>query len=634
MFGSRYKGDAMRSRKIRIIFFVIAFLVAAGAALMHIEFSNPGLKNAVTSRLSAALGVPVKMEKLSLKLSQGIKVKNLSLGADNTEILSAEGIILQCNFLKMLRKQFNVRSVVVEKPVFTLRKEQIGFLLLPLIAARQGSSSGDSGFQFQLAEARVRSGKVNIEREERGSITVDEIDLEVSSEGKGEPVKIKGAGTMQAFDFSVLGSYSAGEKSPVNFRITTDVDWSRMNETFSKLNLKVPASLKGEGKSAVDIILMGNPGELNINVISDLTENEISYGNILHKPSGFATKFKMNSVYSAGNLRFSSVNLELGKSRLSSSGSLDTKGKKLNLNVVSDSVNITELKQYIPALKGVEVGGEGKLRFEINKTGDGTPESNGKVEVKDWKYGNFAGEHLTCNIRSKSGRTNVDDIIAIIGEGRLTGSGEILQGGKYKFSIKGENIDMEKFLSIKEKDEVKLNMSGKAKMQAQISSSGGGLQGLNGGGSLQAQNGLIESFSWLEELFSTIHLPELMPFKYTEIIGSFGIKNGKVDIAEAAVHGKDAVIAAEEGEIDLVKKTKNISADLAIAPHLVERERAKFRDFDKFFFVDEDGFAHLSIVWRGPLSKGTPDLTASLLRTGIKKYGSDLLEKLFKKDED
>ncbi len=518
-------------RKMKIACLVIAILlVVAGVALMHIEFSHPELRNAVASRLSASLGIPVRMEKLSLRLSQGIKVKNLSLGAEDAEILSAKGIILQCNFLQMLRRQFNVRSVVVEKPVLTLRKEQIGFLLLPLIATSQHSSSSNSEFQFQLAEARVRSGKVNVEREESGSLAVDEIDLEVSSEGKGKPVKIKGAGTMQAFDFSMLGSYQAGEKSPVDFRITTDVDWSRINETLSKLNLRAPANLKGRGKSTVDIILTGSPGELNVDVTSDLTENELSYGN-LHKPGGFVTKFKMSSVYSSGSLR-------------------------------------------------------------------------------------------------------VDDIVVIIGEGRLTGSGEILQGGKYKFSIKGENIDMEKLLSIKEKDEVKLNMSGKAKMQAQIANSGGGTQGLNGGGSLQIQNGLVKSFSWLEDLFSTINLPELMPFKYTKIIGSFNIIDGKVDITETIVHGEDAVLATEEGEIDLVKKTKNISADLALAPHLVKRQRFKFKEFDKFFYVDENGFAHLAVVWRGPLSKGTPDLTASFLKTGIKKYGSELLEKLFGEDED
>ncbi len=125
-----------------------------------------------------------------------------------------------------------------------------------------------------------------------------------------------------------------------------------------------------------------------------------------------------------------------------------------------------------------------------------------------------------------------------------------------------------------------------------------------------------------------------MPFTYTKITGSFSITDGKVDIEEMAIYGKDAILETEEGEIDLIKKTKNISADFALAPHLVKRQRAKFKQFDKLFHVDEDGFAHLSIVWSGPLSKGTPDLTASLLRTGIEKYGSELLKKLLGEDED
>ena len=168
----------------------------------------------------------------------------------------------------------------------------------------------------------------------------------------------------------------------------------------------------------------------------------------------------------------------------------------------------------------------------------------------------------------------------------------------------------------------------------QIVNSGGGPHGLGGKGNIQIGSGTIKSFSWLESLFSTIHLPELMPFSFDRITGNFNIVNGRVDIHNATIHGEHAVLNTEEGKIDLVKRTKNISADLALAPHLVERQRSKFREFDKFFHVDENGFAHLSIVWKGPLSESTPDLTASILKTTIEKYGKELLDKLFGKEED
>ncbi len=617
-----------------VVGFIIVIAIAAGFLLMHIEFSHTELKNAAISKLSKALGIPVRMEKLSVKLSQGIKVKNLSLGPDGAEILSADGIILQCNLLEMLRKQFNVRSVVVEKPTLTLRKEQIAFLLLPLLAASQHSSSSDSNFQFQLAKAEVRGGKVSVERQKSNSLTVDEIDLEISSEGKGKPVKIEADGRMlEVLDFSILGSYAAKEKSPINFKVAADIDWSRIDEILNKLNLQKIPNLKGKGKSTVDIILTGSPDELSIDAASDLTENEISYSNLLHKPGGFPAKFKMSFVHSSGKLNLPAVNLALGKSRMSLSGSFEPTKNTLHLTVRSDSVIISELAQCMPALKNVRIGGEGKLNFEINKIQTDIA-AKGRIEVKDWKYNNYAGNHLSCNIRSADKQTKVDDIVAVIGEGRLTGSGIIEPGGKYKFSIKGENIDLEKFLSVKKKDEVALEISGKAKLSAQIVHSGGGPQGLGGRGNIQIGNGTIKSFSWLEGLFSTIHLPELMPFSFDRITGNFNIVNGRVAFYNTTIHGKHAVLNTEEGKIDLVERTKNISADLALAPHLVERQRSKFREFDKFFRVDENGFAHLSIVWTGPLSKSTPNLTASILKTTIDKYGRKLLDKLFGKEKD
>ncbi len=599
----------MRSRRTKVIFVVIAILAVAGVTLMHVEFSRPELKNAITSRLSTTLGIPVSIEKVSVKLSQGIRVKNLSLGFEEAEILSVDGIILRYNLLEMLRKQFNVRSVVVERPVLTLQRDQIAFLLLPLILTSQQPSTGSSGFKFWLARAEVHNGEVILESKGSGSLTVDEIDLEISSEGEGEPVVVKADGKMEAFDFSVLGSYDAGGTTPVSFKITTDIDWSNLQkDILEKLNLERVPDLKGTGTSRVDITLKGSPDELSIDVSGDLTENDFSCAGLFHKPGGLPAKLDMSSVYSSGKskfqpgkLDFSAINVELGRSRLSSTGFWDIKEKNLYLKAASDSIIISELAQCIPALKNFGAAGEVKLKLEISK---------------------------------RRGETRVDDVVAIIGDGRLTGSGEILKNGKYELSMKGENIDIEKFFSVKQEGGVRLDMSGKARMQTRIHNSGRGPEGLNGEGNFQIQSGVIESFSWLGDLFSAIHLHELMPFRYTNITGSFSITDGKMDIKEMAIYGKDAILKTEEGKIDLIKKTKNISADFALAPHLVKRQRAKFKQFDRFFHVDEDGFAHLSIVWSGPLSKGTPDLTASLLKTGMEKYGNELLKKLLGEDED
>ena len=243
-------------------------------------------------------------------------------------------------------------------------------------------------------------------------------------------------------------------------------------------------------------------------------------------------------------------------------------------------------------------------------------------------------KNINSNNLTKDKQVAIEDILVIIGEGTLKGSGVVGANGKYHFSIKGENIDMKKLLNVKKNGKVELSMTGKAELDVRITNSGGGAEGLGGKGNVKIESGIIKSFSWLEELFSAIHLPELMPFSYSLIMSNFVISKGKLTLYNTAAIGEDAIIRTEEGEIDLVRKTKNISADLALAPRLVERERSKFKEFDKFFFVDENGYAHLSLVWKGSLSKGSPDLTASLLKTGIKKYLPELLEKLLGNDKD
>gem|GEM_PF-4022834 len=626
----------MHMKKKKFFLLYVTISIIAAVVLVHVEFSHPGLKNIVTAKFSKILGMPVMADNFSIKLLQGVKVENLSLGDESAGIFTAKAITLKCNFFQLFRKRLDVHGIVLETPVLTLPQDQIAFLLLPLVVASDSPPTDDSEFQFQLEKTEVRNGKISIESETGDSMTLDEIDIEISSEGTGKPVNIKAGGKMEdTFDFSVLGSYNASDKTPVDVKIVTDIDWNRLGHMFPGLKLTQPPDVKE--KTAVDVILKGNTNNLKIDISSNLTENELLYGNILHKPGGFPVKFEMSSVYSAGTLDLSAGTLEIGKNCLFLSGSLNPMGQTLTLNVRTDSLTIPELAEYIPKLKGVGLGGMGKLDFDIRKGSGQSFHSEGSVEVKDWMYGDYRGKSLTCDIESNGRQTKVDDIHAVIGEGKLTGSGLIEENGKYKFYIKGENIDMERFINIKKDNQVQFGMSGKAKLEAQITNKGGGVKGLNGLGNFRIQDGAIESFSWLEELFTTIHLPELMPFEYTNIAGNFSITDGKVDIKKAILEGENAVFTTEEGEIDLVGKTKDISADFAISPALAERERAKFREFDKFFYVDEAGSAHLSIVWKGSLAESTPDLAASLLKTGIKKYGTEvteILETLFGKDKE
>ncbi len=532
-------GNKRRRNPIKVFVCVIgvilALVIVAGLVLTQIELSSPKLRDVVVSKLSAVLGMPVRMETVSVRLLRGITAKNLSLGEGGSEIFSAKGLVFRCNFFEMLRRRFNVRSIVIEEPVFTLRSGEAGFLL-PLMIAGYQATDASSGFEFQLAEAKVLDGKVSVERKRAGSdetsLTVDEINLEISSEGKGKPVRIEGSGNVaSALGFSVFGFYKASEEAPVNFRINTDLDWARMREMLSRLGLSSVSGLRGTGRSTFDITLTGKPDKLDIDVEGDLTESEISYGELLRKPGGLPAKLKIKSVYSPGKLDISSIRLK-------------------------------------------------------------------------------------------------------VGEGELRGSGVIESGGRYRFSVNGKNVDVNKLLSVKKNDDATFEMTGKAELDAHIASKGIGAKGLNGRGSVRIESGTIKSFSWMEDLLSTIHLPELMPFKYSEIASSFSIVSGKITLHNTTVQGKDAVLNTEEAEIDLVQRTKNILADLALAPHLVERERSKFKEFDRLFYVDERGYAHLSIVWAGPLSETTPDVAASILKTGIKRYGEELLKKLFGEEED
>ena len=612
---------ARTKRKKVLLFFISSFmlLIIVSVIIATVEISSPRLTNALSAKVENALGIPVTAGAMSIRLSGGLRIHDIALGEPGNELFTAKGIVLECNFLEMLKRSFTVNNLLIEEPIITIdggNSTMFPFILPAYV------EDDETGIRFRLSRVQIASGQVRT----RGAgpetaaplVIVDRFSVDARSAGRYEPVEIKAeAAVLKAITVSTSGKVSPGEDFHIDLSSTLEIDWENIGKPLAGLGLAPRFQLEGKGRTSFKIRTSGGADAIDIVFSGDATGQEISLGGFFSKPAGLKTLLAGNAVFSYPALLLKDAELKIGWSTSNLNGEIVPGEGSVKLRVSSD-LKAEEIPGLIPALKDIELGGEAVLDMELTRRKPAPPEAAGTCRIRNWKLNYFAGDSLEFDFSLYGSQFNFKNISGKIGEGDLTGHGLITPGGEYHFSIEGLDIDLEKFLDIKQNDAPPFKMTGNARLSAGMGGRAGGFEYLSGRGNFSADSGFIQTMPWVENFLVMINMPELMPFEYKEIKTSFLIQDGVLK-AQGQIDGKNAAIKTEKATLDFVKNRKLVQADFLLPPTIVERQRSKFREFDRFFYVDGAGYAHMSVVWDGPLAETMPNIAASLLQTSMKK---------------
>ncbi len=593
----------MTARRKVLIGGLAAFAVLLGAlAFISVAgVSHPGIARAASSRAGDAAGVPVSIGRMSVSLLRGAAISNLAVGEPGSEFFTAESVRVKANFFQLARRRLDIEQVLIDRPVFTIGGE---YMLPPIMPAE--AEDPDTGFLLSIKSVRINSGRV-VGSGKTPPVLADQIRMHADSAVPGGPVSLyAGARLMEAAEMEFRGTVDPGRNFLADVEGTVSLDWEKA---------RLPdENLKGRGISLFRFSAAGTPDNLEANFSADISGEEIAYAGAFIKPAGEAFSIGAKASVTAERVEVREASLELGSSlfTLSGSASLDLQNVLMS---GAGSADIANISNFIPALAPYGAAGSARLQATIRKSGTGRLAAAGQCRIKDWQVSFMGGDSLDFEFEAGGGMLAVNNIRGRIGEGSLAGQGLIRPGGEYEFSIEGIDIEIEKLLGLKKNDARGLNVTGAAGLAAAVSGTAGGFDRMDGRGSFRAVDGTISSLPAFEKFLPALGLAEIMPVNYREIGAHFTMERGVVR-ADARMLSETIEVKTERAEFDLVKMEKQVYADLAIPPRFVRSMRESLGDIGRLLEIDERGYANIGLVWDGPLAEASPNLAASLLRTG------------------
>ena len=201
--------EGIMRKFIVVLAIVVVVLVAAVIILLvNLERLVDSQKDTILARASTALGRSVTVDEIGVGLLGGVGVElgHVSISDDSTfsqePFVTANKVVVRVKFLPLLRKELQVKRLVLDEPVIRVIRDADGrfnFASLGPAPATGESESADSvpaanpaKLPLVLAFADIENGTVEFEDRRGGThMTVDQIDLAVRNAAMGETASIE-----------------------------------------------------------------------------------------------------------------------------------------------------------------------------------------------------------------------------------------------------------------------------------------------------------------------------------------------------------------------------------------------------------------------------------------------------------
>lgn len=603
-----------KPKKVLLVFAaLLLFFIIAAAVISTIPISSSRLESALMLRAGEMLGMPVASDGLTIRLNRGLIIRNPALGEPGAPLLTAKSITVRVNLLRLIRRQLDIESLIIEKPVITIGED--GFFMPPMLPAE--AEDAETGFQFSLKRAEIRDGKlISVRREEPPVIIAGSMFITASSVEAGGPINISAkADILGEIRLKAAARMKSAREPAIDLNAALTVPWDRIGSAAAEAGFKPAKDISGLGESIFNIKAEGPPENIDITLSGDITDAEVSFGEIFVKPGGDRAVLSAAASLAYPLLLLEEASLILGESVFDAEGRASLEELTARLKG-RGNLDLENAAGFIPPASNL--GAAGAAEISITMTG-GSQEpfsAGGECRIKNWRLSAAGGDSLDFEFKASEGQLNIKNVRGRIGEGSLTGYGLIREKGEYEFTIEGVDINLEEL--IKTEDEASFQATGSAGLAASIRSSGSGIEKMSGSGNFLASDGEVYPPRGAERLLGAANLSALTPLKYERIRAKFMMESGVLN-ADASMKGEKLEIETEKAEFDFTKMKKRVYADLMLSPSFMENGRAGLGDLDKLLYFDERGYAHIGLVWDGDISDTSPNMGESLIRTGQKR---------------
>lgn len=406
-----------------VIVAIAAILIYADANLNSIIADN---RDRVLARVSESMGRSVRVESIKAEIGWGLVADLSGVEISDDPAFSAKPFITSSNvyaqveLIPLLARELRINKVVLNHPEITIIRNADGRLNLSTVGRKHRESSEErEGGEKRSPRGEIQGNPMAESRrkEERTRRHLDALHVTNFSIDQGRivyrdanqpPVEISGidfdlANFSFNSPFAVDLKMNALEASAQNFELSGNVgpllngsgidvnavplDLSLKAgpftladfRKFEQLQHAIPSKLQVSDGVSVDATLKGRVDALHLHGTTDLTSNQVSFGDSFTKPAGTALKISVDGDRDGSKLSIAVAQVTLD--------TLDLKATKIAFGggsfsgrIDTNQFDIGSLAKLAPAAAKLGVTGKTEIHTDVSIL-DGKPTANGVVSL-------------------------------------------------------------------------------------------------------------------------------------------------------------------------------------------------------------------------------------------------------------
>jgi len=408
-----------------ILVAIAAILIYADANLNSIIADN---RDRVLARVSESMGRSVHVESIKAEFGWGIvaDLSGVEIGDDPAfsakPFITSSNVYAQVELIPLLARQLRINKVVLRHPEIRIIRDANGQLNLATLGKKHAKASEQgeaAGGENSAARGPVQGNPMEETRrkEERDRKHLDALHVANFSIDQGKivyrdasqpPVEVSGIDfeltnfsfnsafaidlKMNALEANAQNVELSGQVGPLLSGAGIDVNAVPLDlslkagpfaladfRKFEQLQRALPAKLEISDSINFDATAKGRLDELHLHGATDLTSNQVSFGDSFIKPAGTALKVGVD-----GDREGSKVSIAVAQVTLDT---LDLKatrivfgGGNFSGRIDTNQFDIGSLAKLAPVAAKLGVTGKTEIHTDLS-IADGKPTANGVVSL-------------------------------------------------------------------------------------------------------------------------------------------------------------------------------------------------------------------------------------------------------------
>ncbi|HZD40197.1 MAG TPA: AsmA family protein, partial [Terriglobales bacterium] len=450
-------------RKWVIVAVVLLLLIgtAVFVALLNANALINRNKDYLLNQAQQALGRKVSVGDVEVTLFTGfgVRLHDFAMSDDpafsSGDFIRAKDLQVNLKLLPLLRRQFQVKRMILHQPVITVIRNANKNYNFSTIGEKKPKAprakkeerapakekSAPPAFFVSLVD--ISDGELHYrDRKDGGNLDLKKIDLKVKDFDFGRPFTVEMGVALFAPKQNLklqsrVGPISANgdfRDTPVNGELQVDaLDVSKVKEALPRLKRAVPKALDFNGVYTVkDLKFTGTLNHLSLKGAIEGTDGSLRFGQAFQKAPGIPLKVSADATYATDKVTIRQADIVLYTLALTGKGDMQLNGTPtMNLSINSKPFSLEGWQKIIPAMAAYQLGGKMELHANLRgKVGKGSaPAIQGAFTWADGRVQppNFPKplENINADVRFTGEHADIKQTTLNLGRSKILFSGAV-----------------------------------------------------------------------------------------------------------------------------------------------------------------------------------------------------------------